>query len=80
MATKFLYIVNHAIEFPSSEYGGIWNVIANNDDECFNLISNSYQYEGYVEYFGKLRENVIKAQKFALANDESSRIVESFTT
>ena len=80
MAQKFLYIVDHAIGFPSSEYGGIWNVIADNDDECFNLISNSYQYEGYEEYFGKLRENVIKAQKFALANDESSRIVESFTT
>lgn len=80
MASKFLYIVDHAIGFPSSEYGGIWNVIADNDDECFNLISNSYQYEGYEECFGKLRENVIKAQKFALANNESSRIVESFTT
>ena len=80
MTTKFLYIVDHAIGFPSSEYGGIWNVIADNDDECFNLISNSYQYEGYEECFGKLRENVIKAQKFVLANNESSRVVESFTT
>jgi len=80
MAQKFLYIVNHAIGFPSSEYGGIWNVIADNDDECFDLISNTSQYEGYEECFGKLRENVIKAQRFALANDQTSRVVESFTT
>ena len=80
MATKFLYIVNHAIGFPSSEYGGIWNVIADTDDECFDLISNTWQYEGFEEFFGKLRENITKAQKFVLANDESSRVVESFTT
>jgi hypothetical protein len=80
MATKFLYIVDHAIGFPSSEYGGIWNVIADTDDECFDLISNTWQYEGFEECFGKLRENITKAQKFVLANDESSRVVESFTT
>ena len=39
MAQKFLYIVDHYIPFPSSEYGGIWNVIAEHDDECFDLIS-----------------------------------------
>ena len=26
--TKFFYIVDHYVPFPSSEYGGIWNVIA----------------------------------------------------
>ena len=39
MTQKFLYIVDHFIPFPSSEYGGIWNVIAENDDECFDLIT-----------------------------------------
>ena len=80
MTTKFLYIVDHAIGFPRSEYGGIWNVISDNDNECFDLISNTYQYEGYEECFGKLRENILKAPRFALANEESSRVVESFTT
>ena len=38
MTQKFFYIVNHFVPFPSSEYGGIWNVVAENDDECFDLI------------------------------------------
>jgi hypothetical protein len=80
MAQKFLYIVPHAIPFPSSEYGGIWNVVAKDNDECFDLISNSYEYEGYEECFGTLRENIIKCDKFALAEDVESVVVESFTT
>jgi hypothetical protein len=77
---KYLYIVDHAIAFPRSEYGGIWNVIAEDDEECFDLISNHYEYEGYKDCFGKLRENIVKASKFALVENEKSRIVDSFTT
>jgi hypothetical protein len=79
MATNFLYIVDHYIPFPSSEYGGVWNVIAQTDDECFDLISAGDD-DFYSEYYTRLRENILQAQKFALANDESSRVVESFTT
>ena len=79
MAQKFLYIVDHFANFPRSEYGGIWNVIAKNDDECFDLIKD-YD-EGYNEkFYVNLRENVIKAERFALAEDEESRVVTSFTT
>jgi hypothetical protein len=77
---KYLYIVDHAISFPSSEYGGLWNVIAENDDECFDLISNHWEYQGYEEYYPKLRENIVKAEKFALVENEESRVVEAFTT
>jgi hypothetical protein len=77
---KYLYIVDHAISFPSSEYGGLWNVIAESDDECFDLISNHWEYQGYEEYNPKLRENILKADKFALVEEEESRIVEAFTT
>ena len=44
---KYLYIVSHAISFPSSEYGGLWNVIAESNEECFDLISNHFEYQGY---------------------------------
>ena len=77
---KYLYIVSHAISFPSSEYGGLWNVIAESNEECFDLISNHFEYQGYEEYFGKLRENILIAEKFALVEDETSRVVEEFTT
>lgn len=80
MTQKFLYIVDHSIQFPSSEYGGIWNVIAQDDEECFNLISSSDEYNGYEKYFPQLRENIMKSYQFALAEDEESRVVESFVT
>lgn len=79
MATKFLYIVDHYIPFPSSEYGGIWNVIAESDDECFDLITSSDD-DYYRQHHSRLKENILQAEKFALIENENSRIVESFTT
>ena len=76
---KSIYIVDHFVAFPASEYGGVWNVIAENDDECFDLITNEDGDE-YVEYYGKLRENIIKSLKFPLASEEQSRVVDRFLT
>ena len=47
MTDKFLYVVDHYVPFPSSEYGGIWNVIAQDDDECFDLIT-AQDAEGFI--------------------------------
>jgi len=80
MAQKFLYIVDHYIPFPSSEYGGLWNVVAENDDECFDLISAEDDDDFYDEHYKVLRENILNARKFALAEDVESAIVEEFTT
>lgn len=80
MTQKFFYVVQHAIPFPSSEYGGVWNVIAEDDDECFDIISNTNEYDGYDNYFPNLRENILKADKFSLSESEESRVVEAFVT
>ena len=41
--------------FPRSEYGGIWNVVADSDEECFDLIVA--EDEGMNDdYYGRLRE------------------------
>ena len=77
---KYLYIVDHYIPFPSSEYGGLWNVVAENDDECFDLISAEDDDDFYDEHYKVLRENILNARKFALAEDVESAIVEEFTT
>lgn len=77
MAQKFLYLVNHFENFPRSEYGGIWNVIAKDNDECFDFIKN---YDEFNKNYVNLRENVIKAERFALIEDEESRVVNSFIT
>jgi hypothetical protein len=81
MAQKFLYLVDHFCDFPTSEYGGLWAVIAENDDECFDLIvesDNGFNQRFYVN----LREKVINAQKFLLSENVhyESTIVEQFTT
>ena len=77
---KFMYIVNHYIPFPRSEYGGVWNVVATDDEECFDLIVD--EDDGLNDdYYNRLRENIMKASVFELADDGiQSGIVEQFTT
>jgi len=79
MTTKFLYIVEHFVPFPQSEYGGIWNVIARDDDECFDLITERDQ-EFNVKYYGNLRNNIQNSTVLALEGVQESCIVEEFTT
>lgn len=77
--TKYLFIVDEFVPFPSSEYGGIWNVIAENDDECFDLITD-YDQEFNQKYYTELRENIINARKFELSENLESCVVEAFRT
>jgi hypothetical protein len=78
---KYIYIVDHFVPFPQSEYGGIWNVIAENDDECFDLITEQDDDE-YPEFYGKLRENIVKSPKYKVIDDNSlqSEVISSFLT
>ena len=80
MTQKFLYVVDHFIPFPRSEYGGIWNVVADSDEECFDLITAEDENMND-DYYNRLRENILKAPTYALAEDNlESKIVEQFTT
>lgn len=76
---KYLYIVDHFCPFPTSEYGGLWNVIAQDDEECFDLITEHDQ-EFNTEYYGVLREHIQGARVYGLSEDLDSCVVESFTT
>ena len=79
MMTKYFYIVDHFVPFPQSEYGGIWNVIANDDEECFNLIAE--RDDGINQsFYNRLRENVNKAPTFVVADGSESQVVEEFIT
>jgi hypothetical protein len=75
---KYLYIVDYWVPFPSSEYGGVINVIAENDIECHDILRDSDDYDD--RYESKIMERVVAAPRFALVDDEESRIVEHFTT
>ena len=76
---KFLYLVDYWVPFPASEYGGVLSVIAENDNECHDLLLD-WRCEYESEYDNRIMERVVNADKFALANEEDSGIVNSFTT
>lgn len=75
---KFLYIVDYWVPFPSSEHGGVINVIAESDSEVFNLLSGEKGFDN--QYQDRIMPNVIKAQKFRLRDDYESGVIEAFTT
>lgn len=77
---KFIYIVDHYVPFPSSEYGGIWNVIAEDDNECFDLIVSEDEGNFYEKYYSGLKENIVNARIYELSEDVDSGVVDSFTT
>lgn len=76
---KYLYLVQHFLPFPISEYSGIWVVIAKDDNQCFDLIVAKDQNE-YPQYYNRLREYVIKARRFSLVDDPESSVIEAFLT
>jgi hypothetical protein len=77
--TKYLYIIDHYVPFPQSEYGGVWNVIANNDEECFDIITSDDD-ETYPQFYSTLRENISKSDKYTITDEVDSGIVTSFLT
>ena len=75
---KFLYIVDYWVPFPSSEYGGIVNLIASNDTEAFEILAAEDSFDD--RYTDRIMERVVNAQKFQLAEEYESGILEAFTT
>lgn len=76
---KYLYVVDYWVPFPSSEYGGLINVIAENDNDCHDILMNwRKDYESQFDH--RIMERVVNAQKFALVDEHESGIVEAFTT
>jgi hypothetical protein len=75
---KYLYIVNYWVPFPSSEYGGTVSLIAESDAEAFEILSNCDDFDD--SYTDRIMERVINAHKFALAENETSRIIDLFIT
>ena len=75
---KRLYIVDYWVPFPSSEYGGVVNLIAESDNEAFELLANEGGFDD--AYNHMIMPNVVKAQKFSLVDEYESGIIEAFTT
>ena len=76
---KYLYLVDYWVPFPSSEYGGLITVIAENDVECHDILLD-WRDEYTDKYDNLIMEKVTTAPVYALAEDIESGIVETFTT
>lgn len=81
---KYLYLVDYWVPFPSSEYGGIISVIAENDDECFDILTHSTKEINEIDmekYQHLIPPKVATAQRFKLADpDIESGVIDAFTT
>ena len=77
---KYLYIIDFWV--PTSEYGGLVNVIASNDQECFDLLSAEEYCNWWTEGENSelMMKNIIHAQKFKLTDEYESGIIEVFCT
>ncbi len=75
---KSLYIVDYWVPFPSSEYGGLINLIAETDMEAFQILSEEESFDE--TYVSLIMEKVINAQKFKLTDEYESGIIDVFTT
>jgi len=79
MAQKFLYLIDFWVPFPTSEYSGLLAVIGESDNEVHDILVE-YRDEYLDKYDNLIMQNVVDAQKFVLAENEESRVVEAFTT
>jgi succinate dehydrogenase flavin-adding protein (antitoxin of CptAB toxin-antitoxin module) len=75
---KYMYVVEYWVPFPSSEYGGLITLIAENDTEALELLSDEESFNE--EHNSLIMEKIVTATKLELANDYESGIIEAFCT
>lgn len=75
---KYMYVVDYWVPFPSSEYGGLITLIAENDAEALELLSDEESFNE--EHNSLIMEKIVTATKLELANDYESGIIEAFCT
>tara|TARA_B100001094_G_C17923302_1_gene667021 strand:- start:255 stop:488 length:234 start_codon:yes stop_codon:yes gene_type:complete len=76
---KNLYLVDYWVPFPSSEYGGMVAVVAEDDHDCHDVLMN-WRDELDSQYDTQIITQVKRAPKFSILDEEESRVVEAFTT
>jgi hypothetical protein len=79
MTQKFLYLTNFWAKFPISEYGGLIASIGKDDNEVHDILLE-WRDDYLNKYDGLIMQAVVDSQKFALVENEESRVVEAFTT
>ena len=77
---RFIYILDYWVPFPSTEYGGLVTLIAENDQEAFDILAAEEQLDYENAHIDKLMPNIINATKLKLADEYESGIIDVFIT
>ena len=72
-----IYIGKYWVPFPTSEYGGTWSVIAENEAQCVELLKGG-AYEDEYDYL--IVEAVSTSKRFGLTGDPAPMVVDTFYT
>ena len=79
-----IYLVPYWMPFPSSEYGGLECIIAENDEQCIQILADDvgeYFRGQYPDFMERIRSEVVGAKSYELAGSNlEPGIVSSFTT
>jgi hypothetical protein len=76
---KYLYLTDFWVPFPTSEYSGLIAVIGTDDNEVHDILLK-WRDDYLDKYDGLIMQAVVDAPRFALVDEETSRVVEEFTT
>ena len=76
-----LFIVYYWVGFPSSEYGGLINLVAENSDQAIEILKAKYIGKYNQDEVGDLVASVGEARIFDLAdNGYEEGVIEEFMT
>ena len=75
---SYLYVLDYWVPFPASEYGGLIVLIAESDQDAFEILSNEEQLES--DYGHLIMEQIVKSTKIKLAEEHESGIIDVFCT
>ena len=76
-----LYIVEHWIPFPMSEYGGVWILIADSDEQAVDMLCDFHPSLNYRnEWQPTIEKQVKEAKKIVVADDEPIGLRHEFIT
>ena len=75
---QYLYIIDYWVPFPQSEYGGLINVIAENDADCYNILCSEEQFDEH--YKLAILPAIQKSEKLELNGEYESGIIDAFLT
>lgn len=76
--TKYLYVVDSWIPFPTSEYGGVIILISETDSEAFEILLKEESLDD--RYNDRIMPSIKSATKLELKEDYESGILQIFVT